>query len=152
MHFNTDSPSWLSLLPLQKSYLLFFSISAKTKKSRLRQKTETTEGVIERTLRTNLSYSIIPCRAANTKLPAAVRYGNKTVFLFLSEFSNCSVNINCEDAAFIIRYFPTWIDGKKHARNVYAHTREEREEKLKVLIAEMKAELAELKRQKGDRH
>ena len=36
--------------------------------------------------------------------------------------------------------------------NVYAHTREECEEKLKVLIAEMKAELAELKRQKGDRH
>ncbi len=49
-------------------------------------------------------------------------------------------------------YSPTWIDGKKHARNVYAHTREECEEKLKVLIAEMKAELAELKRQKGDRH
>ena len=42
--------------------------------------------------------------------------------------------------------------GKKHARNVYAHTREECEEKLKVLIAEMKAELAELKRQKADRH
>jgi hypothetical protein len=35
---------------------------------------------------------------------------------------------------------------------VYAHTREECEEKLKVLIAEMKAELAELKRQKGNRH
>ena len=49
-------------------------------------------------------------------------------------------------------YSPTWIDGKKHARNVYAHTREECEEKLKVLIAEMKAELAELKRQKADRH
>ena len=31
-------------------------------------------------------------------------------------------------------------------------TRKECEEKLKVLIAEMKAELAELKRQKGDRH
>ena len=49
-------------------------------------------------------------------------------------------------------YSPTWIDGKKHARNVYAHTREECEEKLKVLIAEMKAELAELKRQKGYKH
>ena len=49
-------------------------------------------------------------------------------------------------------YSPTWIDGKKHARNVYAHTREECEEKLKVLIAEMKAELAELKRQKTDKH
>ena len=52
----------------------------------------------------------------------------------------------------VLPYSPTWIDGKKHARNVYAHTREECEEKLKVLIAEMKAELAELKRQKGDRH
>ena len=48
------------------------------------------------------------------------------------------------------RYSPTWIDGKKHARNVYAHTREECEEKLKVLIIEMKTELAELKRQKAD--
>ena len=32
--------------------------------------------------------------------------------------------------------------------NVYAHTREECEEKLKVLIVEMKSEIAELKRQK----
>ena len=35
---------------------------------------------------------------------------------------------------------------------MYAHTREEFEEKLKALIVEMKAELAELKRQKADRH
>ena len=56
------------------------------------------------------------------------------------------------DHLFEGRYSPTWIDGKKHARNVYAHTREECEEKLKALIEEMKAELAELKRQKGDRH
>ena len=48
------------------------------------------------------------------------------------------------------RYSPTWIDGKKRARNVYAHTREECEEKLKVLIIEMKTELAELKRQKAE--
>ena len=34
---------------------------------------------------------------------------------------------------------------QKHARNVYAHTREECEEKLKVLIVEMKAEIAEIK-------
>ena len=37
-------------------------------------------------------------------------------------------------------------DGKKHARNVYAHTREECEEKLKVLIVGMKAEIAEAQR------
>ena len=43
-----------------------------------------------------------------------------------------------------------WIDGKQHSRNVYAHTREEYEEKLKVLIIKMKAELADLKRQKAE--
>lgn len=48
------------------------------------------------------------------------------------------------------RYSPMWIDGKKHSRNVYAHTREECEEKLKVLIIEMKNELAALKRQKAE--
>ena len=64
--------------------------------------------------------------------------------------TGCISQIN--DHLFEGRYSPTWIDGKKHSRNVYAHTREECEEKLKVLIAEMKAELAELKRQKGDRH
>jgi len=64
--------------------------------------------------------------------------------------TGCISQIN--DHLFEGRYSPTWIDGKKHARNVYAHTREECEEKLKVLIAEMKAELAELKRQKADNH
>ena len=48
------------------------------------------------------------------------------------------------------RYSPMWIDGKKHSRNVYAHTREECEEKLQKLIIEMKTELAELKRQKAE--
>ena len=38
------------------------------------------------------------------------------------------------------------------AQKIYAHTCEECQEKLKVLIAEMKAELAELKRQKADNH
>ena len=37
---------------------------------------------------------------------------------------------------------------QKHARNVYARTREECEEKLKVLIVEMKAEIAEAQRLK----
>lgn len=41
------------------------------------------------------------------------------------------------------RYSPKWPDGKKHSRNIYAHTREECEEKLKVLILEMKAEIAQ---------
>jgi len=62
--------------------------------------------------------------------------------------TGCITEIN--DHLFEGRYSPKWPDGKKHARNVYAHTREECEEKLKVLIVEMKAEIAELKRQKAE--
>ena len=62
--------------------------------------------------------------------------------------TGCGSQIN--DHLFEGRYSPKWPDGKKHARNVYAHTREECEEKLKVLIVEMKAEIAELKRQKAE--
>ena len=62
--------------------------------------------------------------------------------------TGCVTEIN--DHLFEGRYSPIWIDGKKHARNVYAHTREECEEKLKTLIVEMKAEIAELKRQKAE--
>lgn len=47
------------------------------------------------------------------------------------------------------RYSPKWIDGKKHARNVYANTEEECEEKLAQLILEMKAELAQLRGVQG---
>ena len=43
------------------------------------------------------------------------------------------------------RYSPVWPDGKKRPRNVYAHTREECEEKLKELILEIKAEIAALR-------
>ena len=60
--------------------------------------------------------------------------------------TGCISQIN--DHLFEGRYSPTWIDGKKHARNIYTHTREECEEKLKVLIVEMKAEIAEAQRLK----
>ncbi len=40
------------------------------------------------------------------------------------------------------RYSPIWPDGKKHARNIYAHSEEECEKLLAELIAEMKAEIA----------
>lgn len=43
------------------------------------------------------------------------------------------------------RYSPVWPDGKKHSRNVYAHTMEECEEKLAELILQMKAEIAALR-------
>ena len=42
--------------------------------------------------------------------------------------------------------FSPRVNGKRIAKNIYATTREECEEKLKVLIAEMKAEIAEAKR------
>ena len=58
--------------------------------------------------------------------------------------TGCVSEIN--DHLFEGRYSPKWPDGKKHARNVYAHTRKECEEKLKVLIMEMKAEIAEAQR------
>ena len=45
------------------------------------------------------------------------------------------------------RYSPIWPDGTQHSRNVYAHTREECEEKLKALIAEMNEERKNLKEQ-----
>jgi hypothetical protein len=47
------------------------------------------------------------------------------------------------DHLFEGRYSHVWPDGKKHAKNVYAHTREECEEKLKKLIVQMKKEIAE---------
>ena len=62
--------------------------------------------------------------------------------------TGCITEIN--DHLFEGRYSPMWIDGKKHSRNVYAHTREECEEKLKVLIVEMKVEIAEAQRLKAE--
>ena len=44
------------------------------------------------------------------------------------------------DHLFEGRYSPTWPDGTKHSKCVYAHTREECEEKLKVLIQQLNAE------------
>jgi len=40
------------------------------------------------------------------------------------------------------RYSPTWPDGKKHARNIYAHSEEECERLLAEMIAKVKAEIA----------
>ena len=62
--------------------------------------------------------------------------------------TGCITEIN--DHLFEGRYSPKWPDGKKHARNVYAHTREDCEEKLKTLIVEMKTEIAEAQRMKDE--
>ena len=47
------------------------------------------------------------------------------------------------------RYSPIWPDGKKHARNVYAHSEEECEKLLAELITEMKAEISMEKERLG---
>lgn len=52
--------------------------------------------------------------------------------------TGCITEIN--DHLFEGRYSPVWPDGAQHSRNVYAHTREECEEKLKALITEMNEE------------
>ena len=46
--------------------------------------------------------------------------------------TGCITQIN--DHLFEGRYSPTWPDGTKHSKCVYAHTQEECEAKLKVLI------------------
>ena len=40
------------------------------------------------------------------------------------------------------RYSPIWPDGKKHPRNVYAHSEEECERLLAEMIQQVKAEIA----------
>ena len=52
--------------------------------------------------------------------------------------TGCITQIN--DHLFEGRYSPTWPDGTKHSKCVYAHTREECEEKLKVLIQQLNGE------------
>src|SRR5699024_5662950 len=52
--------------------------------------------------------------------------------------TGCITQIN--DHLFEGRYSPTWPDGKRHAKNVYAKTRKECEKKLNALIQEMQAE------------
>ena len=59
--------------------------------------------------------------------------------------TGCVSELN--DHLFEGRYSPIWPDGTQHSRNVYAHTREECEKKLKVLITEMNEERKNLKEQ-----
>ena len=59
--------------------------------------------------------------------------------------TGCITQIN--DHLFEGRYSPTWPDGTKHSKCVYAHTREECEAKLKALIQQMNAERQALRDQ-----
>ena len=57
--------------------------------------------------------------------------------------SGCISMIN--DHLYEGKYSPTWPDGKRRSRNVYAQTRKECEVKLESLIAQMKAEIQAVK-------
>ena len=59
--------------------------------------------------------------------------------------TGCITEIN--DHLFEGRYSPVWPDGTQHSRNVYAHTREECEKKMKMLITEINEERKNLKEQ-----
>src|SRR5699024_10910645 len=59
--------------------------------------------------------------------------------------TGCISQIN--DHLFEGRYSPTWPDGTKHSKCVYAHTRDECEAKLKALIQRMNAEVQALRTQ-----
>ena len=59
--------------------------------------------------------------------------------------TGCITQIN--DHLFEGRYSPTWPDGTRHAKNVYAKTRRESEKKLNALIQEMQAERQALRDQ-----
>jgi|GEM_PF-211851 len=70
-------------------------------------------------------------------------YTNKIVDMFAAD-RTVSVELLCENK---LMKTIIWSDGTQHSRNVYAHTREECEEKLKTLIAEMNEERKNLKEQ-----
>ena len=54
--------------------------------------------------------------------------------------TGCVTKIN--DHLWEGRYTPTWPDGKRRARNIYAHTEAECEQRLAEMIAGIKAEIA----------
>ena len=54
--------------------------------------------------------------------------------------TGCVTQIN--DHLWEGRYSPVWPDGKKHPRNIYAHSEEECEKLLAEMIIHMKAEIA----------
>ena len=66
--------------------------------------------------------------------------GNYTFYVGRKRRSGTGCVSEINDHLFEGRYSPKWPDGKKHARNVYAHTREECEEKLKAKDADCRDE------------
>lgn len=75
-------------------------------------------------------------------LISAMLMGTSTFAWFSMNTQVTATGIN--DHLYEGRFTPR-VNGKRISKNVYAKTREECEEKLKVLIAEMKKEIAEIK-------
>ena len=75
------------------------------------------------------------------KSVSAIAGGGKTAVL-LNTFSKGLAR--CSGSNWVFFPDPNWLCAP--GANIYAHTREECEEKLKVLIVEMKAEIAEAQR------
>ena len=61
--------------------------------------------------------------------------------------TGCVTQIN--DHLWEGRYSPKWPDGKKHPRNIYAHSLAECEEKLAAMIREVQEEMAAAKAAMG---
>ena len=61
--------------------------------------------------------------------------------------TGCVTQIN--DHLWEGRYSPKWPDGKKHPRNIYAHSPAECEEKLAAMIREVQEEMAAAKAAMG---
>ena len=76
------------------------------------------------------------------KMPQTAKFEPKQPKIRLPG-TGCISKIN--DHLFEGRYSPTGADGKRIARNVYAKMREECEEKLAELIAQMNAEITDEK-------
>ena len=87
------------------------------------------------------------CHPSYATIGEAVNMSNNTVAkhvegLVRKHGTGCVTMIN--DHLYEGRFSPR-VNGKRIARNIYATTREECEENLKTLIAEMKKEIAEIK-------
>jgi len=87
--------------------------------------------------------------AATPAQPQAPRMTNFKPYLGHNRKPGTGCISEINDHLFEGRYSPVWPDGKKHARNVYAKTREECEEKLKKLIEQMKKEIVAVKEGKN---
>ena len=78
--------------------------------------------------------------SSNAKTPIPPSEFTPTKGKYRKSGMGCISRIN--DHLWEGRYSPVWPDGKKHPRNIYAHSEEECEKRLAEMIVEEKAKLA----------